>query len=407
MAATARAATSWRTVVLLCGAAVFISYIDRTNLSVAAIPMQQAFGWSETTKGWVLSSFFIGYLLFMAASGVLANRFGGRKVLGAAVLWWSAFTALTPPAAMVSLPVLMAARIALGMGEAAVFPASVNMLARWVPAQHRSRASAFFISTLSLGAMVSLPVTGWLVRDFGWPLPFYAFGAMGLVWAVAWYALTREGRSEAEASHEPRSIPWRRLVRSSGVWALTINHFCSNWVLYVLLSWLPSYFKTTFNVSLTNAGLMAAAPWAAYFVMANIAGWAADALLARGRSATFVRRLMQCTALLGSAAFMIAVQYASSATMGLVLLCGAAGALGLCLAGFGSNAFDLSPRYADVIWGISNTGGTLPGVFGVAITGWLVDRTGNYAAPFLLTAALAVGGALVFLFFGSGERQVD
>ena len=96
MAATARAATSWRTVVLLCGAAVFISYIDRTNLSVAAIPMQQAFGWSETTKGWVLSSFFIGYLLFMAASGVLANRFGGRKVLGAAVLWWSAFTALTP-----------------------------------------------------------------------------------------------------------------------------------------------------------------------------------------------------------------------------------------------------------------------------------------------------------------------
>ena len=199
----------------------------------------------------------------MAASGVLANRFGGRKVLGAAVLWWSSFTMLTPPAAMVSLPVLMASRIALGMGEAAVFPASVNMLARWVPAQHRSRASAFFISTLSLGAMISLPVTGWLVRDFGWPLPFYAFGALGLVWAVAWFALTREGRSEAESSNEPRAIPWRRLIRSSGVWALTINHFCSNWVLYVLLSWLPSYFKTTFNVSLTNAGLMAAAPWAA------------------------------------------------------------------------------------------------------------------------------------------------
>ena len=119
---------AWYTVVLLCGAAVLISYIDRTNISVAAIPMQAQFGWTETTKGWVLSSFFVGYLAFMAVSGALANRFGGKYILGAAVLWWSLFTALTPPAAAISLSALIAARIALGIGEAAVFPASINML---------------------------------------------------------------------------------------------------------------------------------------------------------------------------------------------------------------------------------------------------------------------------------------
>lgn len=399
--------SAWLTVVLLCGAAVFISYIDRTNISVAAISMQREFGWNETTKGWVLSSFFVGYLLFMAASGILTNKLGGRIVLGAAVLWWSAWTALTPPAAMVSLSTLVAARVALGLGEAAVFPASVNMLARWVPVEHRSRASAFFISSLSIGAMISLPATGALVRGYGWPTPFYVFGAAGLLWVAAWFALTREGRSEAAATVERGPIPWGVLLRSSGVWALTVNHFCSNWVLYVLLSWLPSYFNTTFHVSLTSAGFLAAAPWAAYFVMANIAGWLADVLMKAGRSPTFVRRLMQCTALIGSATFMSLVPFAGSAVVGVVLLCGAAGALGLCLAGFGSNALDLSPRYADVIWGISNTGGTLPGVFGVAITGWLVDRTGSYRAPFLLTAAIAVVGAAVFIRYGSGERQVE
>ena len=163
--AVARRWPAWYTIVLLCGAAVLISYIDRTNISVAAIPMQAQFGWSETTKGWVLSAFFVGYLAFMAASGALANRYGGKLVLGAAVLWWSAFTMLTPPAAMISLPALITARIALGLGEAAVFPASVNMIGRWVPAANRTRAVALFTSMLSIGTMISLPVTGWLVRD--------------------------------------------------------------------------------------------------------------------------------------------------------------------------------------------------------------------------------------------------
>jgi len=98
-------------VALLC-AAVFISYIDRTNISVGAIAMRLQFGWNETQKGVVLSSFYVGYISLMLASGALANRFGGRIVLGAAVVWWSLFTLLTPVAASISLPLLVTARIA-------------------------------------------------------------------------------------------------------------------------------------------------------------------------------------------------------------------------------------------------------------------------------------------------------
>ena len=399
----------WYTVVLLCGAAVFISYIDRTNISVAAIAMQEQFSWTETTKGYVLSSFFVGYMLLMAVSGALANRFGGKVVLGAAVVWWSLFTALTPPAALLGLGALITARIALGLGEAAVFPASINMLGRWVPVHHRSMAVALFTSTLSLGTMFSLPVTGWLVREHGWPSPFYIFAAIGFVWAVAWFARVRGGRGIEEPVVEAsrKAIPWGRLLSTPAVWAIFVAHFCSNWALYVLLAWLPSYFKSTFDVSVTNAGFLSAAPWFAYFVMANVGGFWADRMIRAGRPATFVRKLMQITSLVGVSTFLLLLQFAGTAAIGMALMFGACGTMAFCLAGFAANPFDVAPRHADVVWGMSNTFGTMPGIIGVAVTGWLVDLTGNFDAPLFLTAAVGATGALFYFFFASGERQID
>ncbi|MBL8989803.1 MAG: ACS family MFS transporter [Gemmatimonadales bacterium] len=399
---------AWYLVVGLCFAAVFISYLDRTNISVAAIAMQEEFQWTETTKGLVLSSFFIGYIVLQVASGTLANRYGGKLVLGLAVLWWSLFTVLTPPAAELSLAALIVARIALGLGEAAVFPASINMIGRWVPAERRSRAVAMLGSGLSLGTLVALPVTGWLVRSQGWPSPFYIFGALGLVWAIPWFFGVGSGRGvEAEAAPGSRTIPWGRILSTPAVWAIIINHFCNNWSLYVLLAWLPSYFKTTFGVTIASAGILSAAPWAVSFVMANVAGGWADRMIRGGRHPTTVRKTMQLIGLLGGAAGLLLLQQVGSVTMGLVVMCFASGALAFCLAGFGPNAFDVAPKYADVVWGISNTAATIPGIIGVAVTGWLVDRTGGYTAPFVVTAGIAVFGAVVYALFGSGERKID
>ena len=312
------------TVVLLLFAAVFISYIDRTNISVAAIAMKDELGWTETDKGTVLSAFFVGYLMLMAVCGALSNRYGGWLVLGIAVLWWSAWTMLTPPAAMMSLSALIVARIALGLGEAAVFPASINMIGRWVPAERRSRATALLVSAISLGTVFSLPVTGWLVREYGWHLPFYLFGAVGLAWYVAWFLFARDGRPQGEANaapNEQRTIPWGRLLSLPAVWAIIVAHFASNWSLYLVLAWLPSYFKSTFGVSLTDAGLLSAAPWLVSFVVANVAGAWADRMLRAGRDAGFVRKLMQTIALVGGAVFLLLLTRATTPTAAVLLMC--------------------------------------------------------------------------------------
>jgi ACS family sodium-dependent inorganic phosphate cotransporter len=398
---------AYYTVVLLLIAAVFISYIDRTNISVGAIAMKAQLGWTETHKGLVLSSFYIGYMLLMLAMGAMANRFGGRIVLGLAVVWWSLFTALTPPAAMTSLMVLVGARIALGAGEAAVFPAAMTMIGRWVPTAQRSRAVALIVSTASLSTVFALPMTGWMIHVYGWPVPFYAFGVLGLVWAVAWFAKTHSGYGIEAPVSAKKSIPWRLILSTPAVWAIVITNLCFNWSYYVLGAWLPSYMKTTFGVSIVNAGLLSAAPWLTSFLMGNVAGYIADGLLRAGRSATLVRKVMQTTGLVLGGLCLLALPLAASVTTAVILMCCAAGLLALCFAGYAPNSFDIAPRYADVIWALSNTIGTLPGIFGVFVTGWLVDRTGSFSLPFYVTAGVSFLGAIVYLAIGSGERKIN
>lgn len=406
-----RAGRAWPahyTVVVLISAASFISYIDRTNISVGAIAMQAQFGWTETQKGYVLSAFFVGYLLLMLIGGALANRYGGRIVLGAAVIWWSLFTALTPAAALLSLPMLIAARVALGIGEAAVFPASINMIGRWVPSGARSRAVALLTSAIFLGTVIALPLTGWLTHRFGWPMPFYLFAAAGFAWAAIWFMSVGGDRAPGPTAQAGRGkIPWAWLLRQPAVWALVVGHTCANWPQYVLLAWLPSYFKATFGTGIGDAGLLSAAPWLVAFCTANGAGHLADRLLQAGYTATAVRKLMLCTGLAGTALSMLLLSQASSLGAGLVFMCCATGFLACCLSGFGPNGLDIAPRYADVIFGLHNSFATLPGIFGVAITGWLVDYTGAYATPFMVSAAVAALGAVVFGLLGSGERKLE
>ena len=409
--------------VALCVAASFISYIDRVNISVAAIAMQGQYAWSETLKGVVLSAFFIGYLLFMVPSGWLANRYGGKRVLGFAVLWWSVFTLITPIAAGISFPALIAARILMGAGEAAMFPAAYNLYSRWVPATERSRAVSLMVGGIPLGTLFALMSSGVLVEHFGWPAVFYVFGAVGLVWCVLWRKfaydqpadnphLGVEERallvvpSDKKAAAKP-PVPWRQLLSSSAVWALIINHLCSNWILYMLLAWLPSYFSKGLGLSIQNAGLYAAAPWLAMCLSGIASGWLADRWIHAGTDPTFVRKFMQITGLLGAAAFMWQARSVTSPDVALALLCGALGALAMTWGGFISNHLDIAPRYADVLMGITNTAGTIPGVVGVAVTGWLVDTSGTYTAAFVLAACVNVAGAFVWLLFATAKPVVD
>ena len=417
MSGETRATSAWQrrhTVVLLCFFSTFICYIDRVNISVAIIPMAEQFGWSDTERGFVLSSFFVGYLVTQVLGGWMAGKFGGKVVLGFGVLWWSGFTLLTPLSALASFPALIAVRILMGVGEGVAFPATYNLLGRWVPLRERSRAAAFNLSAIPLGTLFAVTATPFIAVSLGWPAVFYLFGAVGFVWfAFWWYYAGDRPQAGAETAAEQaerardREIPWRAIFSKGPVWAIVFGHFANNWGLYVLLSWLPSYFASQLGINLRSVWLFVAPPWIASFVFSNIAGWIADRMITSGKSVTFTRKFMQSIGFLGPAVALGALATVNDAVTAVVLLSAALGLASFTFAGAGCNHLDISPRHAGVIFGISNTAATIPGIVGVALTGLLVDRTGTYAAAFYLTAAVLVSGWIVYLLFGTGRQVLD
>lgn len=410
------------TVIALCFLGLVIAYTDRVNISIAAIEMQRSLGWTDTTKGIVLSSFFVGYILFMVVGGVLANRFGGKIVLGTAVVLWSFFTILTPYAAAISGAVLIAARILLGAGEAVASPAISNLMAKWVTPGERARAVSFVSSGATIGALIALLTTGWIVAEYGWQMAFYSFGAIGFVWTIAWYFLAFDTPAQhprispeerellAPKTHAPKEktpIPWRQLLSSVPIWALIISGFAVNWSLYVFLAWLPSYFYDTQGLSIISSGLYAAAPWLAMSFGMVIGGYLADGLLSKGWDRTVVRKLMQTVGLGGASICVLLAGSAETFAYALGLTIGSLGLLSFCYSGFAAAVIDVAPDHSDVLWGIVNTAGTIPGIIGVAVTGWLVDVTGGYVAAFSLAAGIGAVGALVFLFLGTANRIIE
>lgn len=409
--------------VLLMFLAIVIGYSDRVNISVAAVSMKEQFGWSQTTKGFVLSSFFIGYMSCMFVSGWLCMRFGGKLVLGAAVLWWTAFTLLTPLAAAVSTPALIAARIGMGMGEAAMFPAAIHMIGIWTIGLERDRGNSIVLSGIPLGTVIGLAVTGWIVGHYDWPMAFYVFGAVGFLWAIAWFAIASDdpagdprvtpseramlagNRSSPGAA--AKKMPWEMLLFRSSVWALVATHFATTWTLYMLLSWLPSYFRDVQGVSIANSGFLSAAPWLSMFLMTYVGIWLSQFVIRRTGRVIFGRKLLQCTGLLGSGMMLLLAQYTHSVGAALAVACTATGLLGFCWVGYGSNFLDLAPRHSGLLVGYSNTFATVPGIIGVAIAGWLVDLTGGYSATFAMAAGVSFAGAVIYMIYGSDKVLID
>ncbi|MEP1510743.1 MAG: ACS family MFS transporter [Parasphingorhabdus sp.] len=400
--------------------AIFICYMDRVAISVAIIPMVETYGWDLSTQGLVLSSFFIGYLLTQIVGGKLADRFGGKIVLGFGVFIWSLFTLVAPPAAALGITVLIIARILMGMGEAVTFPAIYALYARWIPVRERSRSAGFSNSGIPLGTVFALLATPVIVAQWGWEWVFYIFGATGFIWCAIWYFIIapnprqQSGISQAEldliaadtiADTPAAATPWGALMGNMSVWAIIVAHFCNNWWFYVLLAWLPTFVTKGLGVDYASVGLFAMMPHIALFFFINIAGVVADRLIGSGMSITRVRKLMM---LIGSGSSIIAlllVGQAQSAVTAIAIMTVGSALGGFAVSGFFVNHMDIAPEHAGTLMGITNTAGTIPGIIGVLVSGWILDTTGSWTLVFQVAAAVSAFGLIFYLLFGSGERQ--
>ncbi|HEY1850012.1 MAG TPA: ACS family MFS transporter [Candidatus Binataceae bacterium] len=410
------------TVVVLFALATALCYIDRVNISIAIIPLARAKGYDAAAKGLVLSSFFWGYLWFQLLGGWMADRFGGKRVLAAGVAMWSLATFFTPPAASISFGILLAMRALLGAGEALNFPAVHSLAARWTIGSERSRAISLHFSGVAFGTIIALLISPAIVLRLGWPSVFYISGALGIVWLAVWQLKAANGPEEcagvspdelalimserAEEVALADRIPWGRILREPAVWAIVIAHLCNNFGFYIILLWLPSYLARTFAVPMASLGNFSVIPWLVAFVMQNSSGWFADGLHKRGMRMGTVRKLMQGSAFTIGALPLLLLPIARSPEMAVALVTLSIGGTSLGGGGFVVNHFDVAPRYAGILMGISNTAATVPGIIGVAATGFILQATNSFSAVFYLTTIVYAVGAICYIAMASGDRKI-
>ncbi|CAN6198876.1 unnamed protein product [Urochloa humidicola] len=409
--------------------AFVICNMDKVNLSVAIIPMSHQFGWNSSTAGLVQSSFFWGYALSQLPGGWMAKLFGGRKVLEAGVVTWSLATAIIPAVAGF-MPGLVLSRILVGIGEGVSPSAATDLIARSIPLQERSRAVAVVFGGLSFGSVLGLLFAPPIIQNLGWESVFYIFGLLGIIWCIGFKSLKERqlgdnegllnlGQSSISAvssessdssledlQNSLKDVPWGAFFKSKAVWAMIYAHFCGSWGHYTCLSWLPTFFSEELNLNLTEAAWVSVLPPLGSMVITSIAAPFADNLISNGVDTTKVRKICQTIAFVSPAIFMML----SSVDLGLppwdivAFLTSGLALSSFAFSGLYCTHQDISREYASILLGITNTVGAVPGIVGVALTGYLLDSTHSWSislfAPsifFYLTEEIFSEGNFIFL----------
>ena len=388
---------------------MMITYLDRVCFSTTAGAMSQDLGLSLEQIGLAGTCFVLGYVLFEIPGGWLADRFGARAMLARIVVWWSIFTALTGIAW--NLTSLIAIRFLFGCGEAGAFPGATSAIARWFPRNELARAQ----STVMFGSRIGFAMTSWVVialmTVYGWRAVYWIFAVLGLVWALGWSLWFRNTpeqhrsvsagellliRGQRVASGQDTRIAWGVLLASRNVWALCGMYSGYTWGLYFYIQWLPTYLMQARDLELPEIGPMAAAVLLSG-ALANIAGgWLSDRVAAV-HGVRRARRLPAIAGLLAAGVFLAMAATLESNSAAFVCLGLSFGCAELILAITWATCLDIGGAAAGVVSGTMNSLGQIGGALAPWLIGMMVDRTGSWELPLLVSAGYYGVSAVLWL----------
>uniref|UniRef100_A0A4W3JE06 Major facilitator superfamily (MFS) profile domain-containing protein n=1 Tax=Callorhinchus milii TaxID=7868 RepID=A0A4W3JE06_CALMI len=275
----------------------------------------KVYDWSSETQGWILSAFYYGYIVSQIPGGYLAMRFGGKLVLGFAVLLSSVSTLPSPTGSRAGRPLCDC--------TGPCFPAVHHIWSQWAPAHEQSRFINLAHSGSSFGTVISFVLSGLICYHLGWSYSFYIFGSLGIAWCLVWSQLvsdapeTHRTISDAErdyiissrlkqASTQQQSIPWESILKSSAVWAIIAGYLSGIFIFYTLIAVLPTYMQNIFQLTIQQNGFLSALQLMPGFLFQNIAAVIADYMKKTGKfSTSFLSVLGMITA----SAFLIAAGY--------------------------------------------------------------------------------------------------
>ena len=381
--------------VLLLG--VTKNYMDRQVIAVLKGTLQRELGWTEIDYGNLVFAFQLAYAAGLLLVGRFTDLVGTRIGYALAMVAWS--LASMAHGMMSSFNGFLAARFALGFGEAGVFPASVKAIAEWFPKKERALATGIFNAGTNIGAILTPLLVPWITLRWGWRAAFFLVGGLGIVWLVLWLAVYRVPESHphcspgeleyirSDPSESSTKIPWLRLLPHRQTWAFILGKFVTDPIWWFYLFWVPDFLQRQHGLALLQIG----PPIVVIYLMADVGsiggGWLSSSLIRRGHSVNASRKF----AMLACAVCVLPIVFAPrlASTWSAVFVIGLAAA---AHQGFSANIFtltsDMFPAKAVAsVVGIGGMAGAIGGMLIAKFVAHVLQLTGSYAIPFAIASS--------------------
>lgn len=389
---------------ILLAISLLINYVDRGNLSVAAPLLKGELGLSASQLGILFAAFFTTYTGMQFVVGWLVDRFDVSRILAAGFLLWSLATAAT--GLVRGFALLFSMRLILGIGESVALPASSKILARHLPEHHRGFASGVVMSALRFGNAVGTFGAGFLMAKFGWRPVFIAIGLLSLLWLPAWTKWKPRGAGLVTHSIVP-TPGFAEIFSQRSFWGASVGQFCCNYLFYFMVTWLPAYLVLVRHLSMTAMAKVAGLYYAVDAASAIATGVLQDFWIRNGHAPTLVRK----------SGMVIGFSIAAIAMPGCALVGAHSFIPWLMVAGIGCGMtspgiLTFCQRLAGPLavgrwYGAQNGFSNFAGIVCPALTGFIVDRTGNFLWPFAITSLLCVVGGLAWVFMVGRVEQIN
>jgi MFS family permease len=398
---------------LLC-VMYFITYVDRVNVSTAAIEFSKEFHLSNTQVGLVFSAFAYPYLLFQVIGGWVGDRFGPRRTLTICSLIWAGATVLM--GLSTGLVSMLVARVLLGLGEGATFPTATRAMSNWTATNRRGFAQGITHAFSRIGNAVTPPVVTWLMVALSWRGSFIVLGLLSLIWAIVWGWYFRDNpRDHAKITSteidilpayvgvkETPAVPWIPLIKR--MLPVTLVYFCYGWTLWLFLTWIPQYFLHNYHMNLKNSAVFASGVFFAGVLGDSLGGYLTDWLLTRTQSRTKARSYMVVVCNLAALASLLPILFVHDSTVAAICLSLGFFFAEMTIGPMWAIPMDIAPKYSGTASGFMNMGSALAAILSPVVGGWIIDVTGNWDWPFIGSMGLMVVGA-VFAFAMKPEQK--
>lgn len=405
------------TIVLLLFLVYMINYLDRVALSLTLPMVEKDLTLNAEQFGMIFGSFFFGYALFNFIGGVATDRFGPRIVLGLAVGMWSLFCGMT--ALATGFWSLLILRVLFGMAEGPICASANKAINGWFPKKQAATAMGLLSAGSPLGGAVAGPIVGYLALAFGWRPAFVIICLIGLVWMAIWFFVAadnpaKSGRVSAEerawierestgqqgqdTAPAQAAASFASYLRQPVILVTAFAFFCYNYILFFFLSWFPAYLVQAHGLDMKSMSVTTMIPWIVGFVGLALGGWISDKIFNITGKLLLSRKIILVTSLFAAAVCVALAGTVSEVSAAVVMMSVSIFFLYITGAIYWAIVQDVVHKSrVGSVSGFIHLIGSLSGIIGPVVTGFIVHHSGKFDSAFILAGGIAAVGALLVL----------